>query len=62
MYPVILQFDIKKGELSIRIGTDTLIVDGFVRDLSAMVHQSVLPSLGQEKIIKKLVANMELKN
>jgi len=61
MQGVILRFDSKSGELSMVIGNEEIIVDGFIRDSTGIIHLKVLSSYAQERIIKKLVSNMELK-
>lgn len=61
---VFLYFDPEKRELSVQVGdgkvTETLIIDHFQKDTKGCFI-NVLQPLGQEKLIKKLVANMSLK-
>jgi hypothetical protein len=57
---VIIIFDEVKEELNIIIGNEKLVIPGFVRDSSGEIHQAVLSAEGQEKVIKKLVANITL--
>lgn len=64
MSDVFLFFDPEKRELSIQVGdgkvTETLIIDHFQKDTQGLFLKVLLP-YGQEKLIKKLVANMSLK-
>jgi hypothetical protein len=60
-YRPIIIFDIQKQELSLKIGNETLIMEGYIPDNEKLKYQAVLNSYGEEQLIKRLVANMELK-
>jgi hypothetical protein len=64
--PVTLEFNAENEELWIIFGSgksveDNLIIDGFLKDSTGHEHTKTLSIYAQEKIIKALVANMELR-
>lgn len=59
--PVILTMNTERGELALTIGNESLTVPGFVLSVDGKEQQAVLSAYAQEKIIKRLVGNMTLK-
>ncbi len=60
MNEVFLTFHEYNGELKITIDSDSLIISGFKVNLYRN-YETILPVEGQEKLIKRLVANMTLR-